>query len=169
MLSFVRFKLGVRKLRLFTVACYRRVWDTLDDAAHQAVEVAERSAEERGQIAAQGLRAAKQDADAARHAAAWAVATAEHERAFQAELLRCIFGNPFRPVRIDASWLAWGLGTAVRLARSIYEERRWDEMPILGDALQEAGCTDTEVLDHCRGAGPHARGCFVVDLLLGKG
>jgi hypothetical protein len=85
-----------------------------------------------------------------------------------ADLVRDIAGNPFRPIQIDASWLAWDEGTLVRLARSIYEERRWHDLPVLGDALEDAGCTDEELLPHCRGEGPHARGCFVVDALLGK-
>jgi hypothetical protein len=87
---------------------------------------------------------------------------AAEERA-QTELLRDIVGNPFRSVRLDATWLP---GTVV-LAKAIYEERRWDDMPILGDALQEAGCTDAEVLEHCCGPA-HTRGCWVVDLLLNK-
>jgi hypothetical protein len=83
----------------------------------------------------------------------------------QAILLREIFGNPFRPVAVDPAWLT---STVVALARGIYEERAFDRMPILADALQEAGCDSEDVLDHCRGPGPHVRGCWVVDLVLGK-
>jgi hypothetical protein len=54
------------------------------------------------------------------------------------------------------------------MATAIYEDRRWSDMPLLGDALEEAGVTDQAVLDHCRGQGPHARGCFVVDAILGR-
>src|SRR5262249_8386081 len=89
----------------------------------------------------------------------------EAERAVQCQLLRCVFGNPFHPVHIDAAWLA---GTVVQLARAIYEERKWEEMGVLGDALEEAGCDNDDILSHCRGKGPHARGCWVVDALLGK-
>ncbi|WP_439623246.1 hypothetical protein [Gemmata sp.] len=81
-------------------------------------------------------------------------------------LLRCVFCNPFRPVAFDA---AWRTDTAVSLARHIYESRDFGAMPILADALQDAGCDSDDVLDHCRGAGPHVRGCWVVDLVLGKG
>jgi hypothetical protein len=56
----------------------------------------------------------------------------------------------------------------VKLAQVIYDERRFTDLPILADALEEAGCTNSDVLDHCRGPGPHVRGCWVVDLLLDK-
>ena len=88
-------------------------------------------------------------------------------RRVQADALRCIFGNPFRPVEVDPSWLAWNEGTVGRVARSIYDERAWDQMPVLGDALEDAGCANEDVLAHCRGPGPHTRGCWVVDLLSG--
>jgi mannitol/fructose-specific phosphotransferase system IIA component len=91
-----------------------------------------------------------------------------HEAAAQAALLRDIAGNPFRPLRVDPLWLAWNAGTVVRLAEGIYEEQAFDRLPILADALVEAGCDDEDVLGHCRSAGPHARGCHVLDLLLGK-
>ena len=88
----------------------------------------------------------------------------EHEAA-QAAVLRDIFGNPFRPVTADRSWLT---STVVSLAQGIYAERAFDRLPILADALQDAGCEHPDVLGHCRGSGPHVRGCWVVDLLLGK-
>ena len=73
--------------------------------------------------------------------------------------------NPFRPVTADPRWLT---ATAVALAQAIYEDRAFDRMPILADALEEAGCDDADVLTHLRGDGPHARGCWAVDLVLGK-
>ena len=88
------------------------------------------------------------------------------ERTAQAALIRDIFGNPFRPVALDPAWLT---SDVLLLARGIYEERAFDRMPILADALQDAGCDSADVLAHCRGDGPHVRGCWVVDLLLGKG
>jgi len=81
-------------------------------------------------------------------------------------LLHDIFGNPFRPITLDRAWLT---STVVQLARGIYDDRAFDRMPILAYALQDTGCDSIAILDHCRGPGPHARGCFVVDLLLGKG
>jgi hypothetical protein len=83
----------------------------------------------------------------------------------QCQLLRCVFGNPFKPrPAIDPAWLRWNDGTVPRLARSIYEGRRFGDMPILLDA----GCDDQDILDHCKGPGPHVLGCWVLDLLLGK-
>ncbi len=83
----------------------------------------------------------------------------------QSSLLRDIFGNPFRPVAFDA---AWRTSTAVALAAQMYESREFGAMPILADALQDAGCDNPDILNHCRGEGPHVRGCWVVDLVLGK-
>jgi hypothetical protein len=83
----------------------------------------------------------------------------------QADLTRCVFGNPFRPVTFFPSWLT---PTAVGLARGIYDARAFDRLPILADALQDAGCEDQQLLAHCRGGGPHVRGCWVVDGVLGK-
>ena len=80
-----------------------------------------------------------------------------------ASLFRDIFGNLSRPVTVDSSWLT---STAVSLARQMYESRDFSAMPILADALQDAGCDSAAVLDHCRGPGPHVRGCWVVELIL---
>jgi len=84
---------------------------------------------------------------------------------FSKPLIRCIFDNPFRPVAVDPSWLAFD---AAALATGIYADRAFDRMPILADALQDAGCDNANILNHCRSDGPHVRGCWVVDLLLGK-
>ncbi|WP_162670535.1 hypothetical protein [Gemmata massiliana] len=83
----------------------------------------------------------------------------------QVALVRDIFGNPFRPVAFSPSWLT---DTVLTLASQMYESREFGAMPILADALQDAGCDSAEVFDHCRGDGPHVRGCWVVDLVLGK-
>jgi hypothetical protein len=92
----------------------------------------------------------------------------ERELAISADEVREIAGNPFRPVSIDSSWLVWNNGTVVQLAQVIHDERAFDRMPVLADALEDAGCSDAAILDHLRGPGPHVRGCWVVDLLLGK-
>jgi hypothetical protein len=83
----------------------------------------------------------------------------------QVQLIRDIFGNPFRPVAIDQVWRTVDV---LWLAAGIYEERAFDRLPILADALQDAGCVNTDILDHCRGPGPHVRGCWVVDAVLNK-
>ncbi len=80
-------------------------------------------------------------------------------------LLRDIFGNPFRPVAFSPTWRT---GTAVALAKHMYESHDFSAMPILADALQDTGCDSEDILNHCRGPGPHVRGCWVVDLVLGK-
>jgi hypothetical protein len=84
----------------------------------------------------------------------------------EADLLRDLLGNPFRPVDCVPEWRT---DTALALARGMYASCDFSAMPILADALQDAGCENAAVLDHCRGSGPHYRGCWVVDLVLGKG
>jgi hypothetical protein len=91
------------------------------------------------------------------------------EQAHQCVILRDIFGSLFRPARVDPAWLAWEGGTAPRLAAAVYEERAFDRLPILADALEDAGCDQADLLGHLRGPGPHVRGCWTVDLILGKG
>jgi hypothetical protein len=90
-------------------------------------------------------------------------------------MLRDIFGNPFRPVSISPSILTWNDAIVVRLAQAAYEERHLpagtldtNRLAVLADALEEAGCTSEDILGHLRGPGPHVRGCWAVDLLLGK-
>jgi hypothetical protein len=90
------------------------------------------------------------------------------EEAGQAALLRCVFDNPFRPVTVAPAWLSWNGATVPKLAQAIYDERRFGDLPILADALEEASCDNSDVLAHCRSGGEHVRGCWVVDLLLGK-
>ena len=89
----------------------------------------------------------------------------EREGQFQSNLIRDIFGNPFRPVTIDPAWLT---STVVSLARPIYAERAFDRLPMLADALEDAGCDNADILNHCRQPGEHVRGCWCVDSLLGK-
>ncbi len=88
--------------------------------------------------------------------------------AAQAAIIRDIF-DPFRPQpSIETRWLSWNDGTIPKLAQAIYDDRAFDRLPILADALEEASCTDADILNHCRQPGEHVRGCWVVDLLLGK-
>jgi hypothetical protein len=91
------------------------------------------------------------------------------EWAVQSVLLRDIFGNPFRSSPpFPQPVLAWNDSTIKRIAQGIYDERAFDRLPILADALLDAGCDDEELIRHCRSDGPHVRGCWAVDLILGK-
>jgi hypothetical protein len=83
-------------------------------------------------------------------------------------LFHDIIGNPFRPLVLHPAWLSWNNGTVPKLAQAIYDERSFDRLPLLADALEDAGCTDADILAHCRQPGKHVRGCWVVDLLIGK-
>jgi len=198
MLEFLGGKASERKLRLFAVACCRRVWRFLSDPrSKKAVEQTEEYAD--GSLTDEELQGAGsaaweahlQQHDAAYHAsqaAVWAadespiVAASEaadaaiaatvcdpddpeEDAIYQAMVLRCIFGNPFRPVTVAPSWRN---SAVTALAQAIYTDRAIERHPILADALKEAGCTNGDILAHCRGPGPHVRGCWVVDLLLGK-
>jgi hypothetical protein len=89
------------------------------------------------------------------------------EKAAQAVLLRCVASDPFRSLP-DLSLSARQDVTVRRLALGIYEDRAWDRAPILADALEDTGAVAGSILEHLRGPGPHARGCWVVDVILGK-
>jgi hypothetical protein len=86
----------------------------------------------------------------------------------QVRLMHEIFGNPFRPIIVPEAWQSTNDGIAIKMAQSIYESGRFGDLPILGDALEDGGCDNAEILAHCRGGGDHVRGCWVIDLLLGK-
>jgi hypothetical protein len=97
-----------------------------------------------------------------------AYARGEREKVAQCQLLRDIVGNPFRPAALGPAWAGWSDRTIPKLAQAIYEERAFDRLPLLADALEDAGCADAGLLGHLRGPGPHVRGCWAVDLLLGQ-
>jgi hypothetical protein len=92
----------------------------------------------------------------------------QDEEKHQCDLIRDILGYPYRPVTIIPSWLCWNDGTVVKIAQSIYDERRFEDLPILADALEDAGCDNEDILAPCRQSDAHVRGCWVVDLILGK-
>jgi hypothetical protein len=222
MLEFLGGRASSRKLRLFAVACCRRIWPLITEAhCREAVEVAERFADglvtaevqEAAHMAAERVRREVEDtkaplfsgvAYATAHAASYtihdkgtvwlacraavnAACAAAHalssqgasegevaaavgaESAAQTALVRDIFGNPFRPAPFpDPSWQAWKDGAVVKMAQAVYDDRAFDRLPVLADALEEAGCAQADLLAHCRQPGLHVRGCWVVDLLLGK-
>jgi hypothetical protein len=89
------------------------------------------------------------------------------ERQAQADLARDVLGNPFRPLSLRREWLTWDGGAVARMARALYDAGDFAATPVLADALEEAGCDDGALLGHLRGGG-HDRGCWAVDLLLGR-
>ena len=240
MLVHLRRKAGARKLRLFAVACCRRLGPLLENDFHRlTLEIAERLADgvagaadaecvfrigiyRHGPGGSGGLtwslhramtvdeqiaviaawneapsdqwyppatvsaptaedqrlaahRAAVKGSESAAHAAARSAGEGANllrfgrtygaERRAQAHLLREIMGNPYRRATIDPAWLTPDL---VMLAQAAYGERAFDRMPILGDALENAGCVNIAILAHRREPAEHVRGCWVVDVLLGK-
>lgn len=207
MLALLQNRGGVseRKLRLFAVACCRRVWHLLyDGRSRRIVEAGERYADGEGVVErltglqTEAVKAAfhagvdgTEDNDDKWYAAAEAAASvarpylslsevasraasyatnAQHpeqeaERAAQADVLRCVFGNVFHPTTFTPSWRT---DTVVALAAQMYVTRDFSIMPVLADALMDAGCCDEVVLEHCRVTTGHHRGCWVVDMVLEK-
>ena len=234
LLQFVRGKFSDRKLRLFAVACCRRIWQLIDDdRSRQAIVIAEEFADGRvgaadlvdasmsAQAVADGVyessfdtvpsldpdwgyqahevavdassaayactsasEANRTDVESAVSEAAQAVAHAAeplrpesayrsntpqrltartNEIAAQAALFHDIIGNPFHPVTADSSWLT---ASVLTVAHAIYDDRCFEESPILADALEDAGCTHATLLDHLRSPGPHVRGCWALDAVL---
>jgi hypothetical protein len=183
-------KVLLRKIQLFVCAGCRLRWEELkDERSRIAVQVAELHAD--GLAKQPALRKARQGAEEATrdgrggsHAPYLARQATKiaGEEAWNAAycataivpifLLRCIFGNPFRPVVLDPSWRT---PTVTPLAQAAYDERilpagtlDQDRLAVLADALEDAGCNNADILSHLRGPGPHLRGCWVIDLLLGK-
>jgi hypothetical protein len=114
------------------------------------------------------LARAAAGAAAEHHSAAWRDRLGE-EYAAQCDLLRDVAPNPLRPASVvHPAWLAWSDGIIPKLAQAIYEERAFDRLPVLADALEDAGCNDRFLLDHGRESCVHARGCWVLDLVLGR-
>ena len=198
MLRFSRERESERKLRLLACAACRRVWDYLGDSSRDAVGageqfadglISEREVESTSSAASDEMLTVLADGDERKAGFAFGASSTAATPLFhgdgkggcavlsslsdgdaagtiaQAALFRDIFGNPFRPVAFSPEWRT---DIALALARQMYESRDFGAMPILADALQDAGCDSEEILDHCRGDGPHVRGCWVVDLVLGK-
>ena len=91
--------------------------------------------------------------------------TGEEVNLHSLKFVRDVFGNHLRAVHFDSRCRT---ADSIGLARGIYDDRAFDRLPVLADALMDAGCDDERILEHCRGPGPHVRGCWVVDLVLGK-
>jgi hypothetical protein len=149
-----------------------------DLAAARAAAIAARAAAGDAWAAWAATWTAAWDAAEAAGAAARAATGAAWDAARAAALialLRDVFGNPFRPVSVDPAWLTWRGGTVPRLAQAAYDERDLPSghldharLAVLADALEDAGCQDADLLGHLRRPGPHVRGCWGVDLLLGR-
>jgi hypothetical protein len=117
------------------------------------------------------LRAALGASENGIDAARWCAGTGDPaaEAALQAAWLRDIFPSPFRPKFLSRDWFLWNGETPLILARQMYESCDFSAMPILADALQDAGCDNGDILSHCRDTSlTHVRGCWVIDLVLGK-
>jgi hypothetical protein len=188
MLEFLRRsgRSSARKLRLFAVACSRRLGAWIDPLGRHAVDVAENFAD--GLAGAEEMRAARLLCQGAGGGAAWYAAATRpaiaarnaarsaqvgfangapigseaDELLAQANLLREIFGERFQHV------VAAPTPGIVKLAREIYDNRVFERMPLLANELEKAECANVEILEHCRGRGPHVRGCWALDILLGR-
>lgn len=152
------------------LAIWRRtlLWDDEDRSASQACLPEARWAAEESAIAATRIALEYWVRSHPERRSREARAVKRAENVTQVAVLRCIFGNPFRPVTVSPAWLRWNDATVPKIAQSIYDDRRFEDLPILADALEDAGCDNEDILAHCRSEGPHVRGCWVVDLLLGK-
>jgi hypothetical protein len=182
-----------RKFRLIMCGACRLVWDHFPDSlSHRVIETAEQVADDltTAEILSEveKVLSRSQVIGLARAAVVWLawgpwcgygsigiavstvaefIARLEPKRADALRsLVRCLVGNPFRPVAFNP---AWRTTDVLLLAQGIYDERAFDRMPILADALQDAGCDSADILAHCRDPhATHVRGCWVVDLVLGK-
>jgi hypothetical protein len=218
MLEFLRGKASDRKLRLFAVACCRKIWHLMiEESFRRAIEIAELLADgmaltgdmdaeltaceeavpnpddlfDQGAAAVlraeigwaagmaatyvsfpdgslmslvDGMTATANDAAAELDPSA-SHNTMGREMAEQAQLVRDIFGNPFRQMAFESSWRT---PTVIRLAQTLYDRRVIDRMSSMADALEEVRCTNADILAHCRAPGPHVRGCWAVDLILDR-
>ncbi len=190
MLELLRGKASERKARLVAVACCRGIWHRMKAPLRRVVEVGEQYADKavsEGKANEAAGLAIKQGGESDHLAmAAWdtvaecsepddpfniasdaanEVNAVQDGRLEQCHLLRCIFGNPFRPLTLDP---ALRTPQVVNLAQNIYADRAFERLPVLADALEKAGCHDTAMLAHLRGPGPHVLGCWAVDAIMGK-
>jgi hypothetical protein len=176
MLAFLRDKATGRKLRLFVCACRRRVWELLDERSQAETEAVEAEVDvappttavwmstqaEASGLATMAAHAAEEVGGEAAAKSAW-----DKHRRDQCALLRDLF-NPFRKAKADPKWLSANGGAAGKLAQEIYEKGNFERLPELAEALMDADCQDDRLLAYCHAAKVHARGCWVLDALLGK-
>ncbi len=185
MLELLKARVSDRKLRLFACECiriYREIMGPGLDFPLERIELCERYADglatheewwtvtrERDHFYPWKQNDAWLEATRAVEVAAWATddngQPSGDAKPKMMSYLRDIFGNPFRLVTFDP---AWRTSTAVGVAEAIYADRTFDNLPVLADALQDAGCDHPDILTHLRDPGPHVRGCWALDLVLGK-
>jgi hypothetical protein len=187
----------LRLFYLFAAACYARIDTDNVGPGDRAVVAAElrprRTDPEQRPGAAPWVRGATSQAavaveewadrwaDAASRSIAWRQAYStdrfdravfdrvrDVERGIQADLLRCIYGNPFREASVDLDWLETAGRKPEKLARKIAATGAFERVPDLADALEDANCPNDDLLNHCRQPGAHARGCWAIELLAGK-
>jgi hypothetical protein len=157
----------MQETRRTVEAAARHSWALWDDGSAEALEATVATTNDDPELSA--FEASGYAARAAQSAADGDVEQWKAERRRQCNLIRDLFENPMLPpVRIDRSWLDWRGGIVLRMARSVYEEHRFEELPILADALEDAGCAVSSILDHLRGPGPHFKGSWCLDLLLAR-
>lgn len=188
MLTFLKDRLTPRKLRLFGCACFRQVWPEVGAAAKQQVELAEAFADgatlprkkakkkkepdplsylvedDAGQAANRGSFDASRivvEVTSPLIGGVWVKA-----RKNQVAIIKDLAGSPFRMVAFDPTWADANDGRVRKLAQTIYDDRNFADMPYLSDALEEAGCSVTAILEHCRVPADHWRGCWVIDGIL---
>ena len=189
MLNFLGKRVSSRKAKLFACACFRLGSSPLKMWEQKIVEVVERYADG---LASEQERQHAEEVSTGKSGIAWVTMTGDYwtaveagraagewrDEPLQCALVREFFGNPFRPLpprkgkrqwrETLRAWLTWNEGVIPMLAQAIYEERTFQRLSILADALEDAGCASADLLTHCRSGGEHVRGCWVVDLLLGK-
>jgi hypothetical protein len=196
LLDYLRGKVSERKLRLFACGCCRRIWHLLTDKrSRKVIEVAEQFADseidfDTFQSTLAGPNRAKSVVTDLCHREAWWAAylvafdaaamvsdsswdpTGElfkTEEKAQCRLLHDLLGDSFCSAFVHPKKLWARKRNALNLAHTIYDDRAFDRLPVLADALEDAGCNNADILNHCRQPSEHVRGCWVVDLLLGKG
>ncbi len=190
-------RLGERKLWLFAAACIRQTPTSWANDCSWLLEQLERTADQGLLRSFSGLRAGLAGmVESSHHLIQFAEALFDIPSRFlsagssaevvwqvvpnliavvsvadesqQRSWIRELAGNPYRPAVLDPTWLGWNDGCVGKLARVLDAERRFEDLPILADALEDAGCTETMLLEHLRSSGPHCHGCWALDTVLGR-
>jgi hypothetical protein len=159
MYAFVAEKLSDRKRELFVSTCGGRIWRRVTASGGRT---------RTGATALGAFSAALPFLFSATFPFNALTAALKEELAEASRLLRELVGNPFRPVAAEPAWLRWNDGAVVKMAKAIDGAGRFADLPILADALEDAGCDNDDLLSHCRTPDGHAAGCWAVDLILGK-